>query len=77
LHWPQTVDPGLHDRVPCHCLPAIPAHNTRPGFTSLVIAQTISIIFVAMFSGPLPAILREMFPTNVRFTALSISYGFA
>jgi MFS transporter, MHS family, proline/betaine transporter len=30
-----------------------------------------------MFSGPLPAILREMFPTNVRFTALSISYGFA
>jgi MHS family proline/betaine transporter-like MFS transporter len=51
--------------------------TSQPSFTTLVIAQTIAIIFVAMFSGPLPAILCEMFPTNVRVTSLSISYALA
>ena len=50
----------------------------HPGFAECsVTAQTVAIVFVAMFSGPLPAILCEMFPTKVRYTALSVSYGFA
>jgi|SRR5665213_4152715 len=51
--------------------------TNHPGFQSLVIAQCISVVFISMFSGPLPSILCEMFPTKVRYTALSISYGFA
>jgi MHS family proline/betaine transporter-like MFS transporter len=59
------------------CYPLFLFLTTRPGFTSLVVAQVVAVFFVAMFSGPLPAILCEMFPTRVRFTAMSISYGIA
>ena len=57
--------------------PAFAYLTAHPSFASLLIAQTVAVIFVAMFSGPLPAILCEMFPTKIRVTALSISYGFA
>jgi MHS family proline/betaine transporter-like MFS transporter len=30
-----------------------------------------------MYTGTIPSILAEMFPTRVRYTALSVSYGFA
>jgi MHS family proline/betaine transporter-like MFS transporter len=46
-----------------------------PNGTSLVIVQSISAAVLAMFAGPLCAILSELFPTRVRFTALSIGYG--
>ena len=50
---------------------------THPSFASLLFAQTVAVVFIAMFSGPLPALLCEFFPANVRLTALSTSYGFA
>jgi MFS family permease len=46
-----------------------------PNGTSLVIVQSISAAVLALFAGPLCAILSELFPTRVRFTALSIGYG--
>jgi MHS family proline/betaine transporter-like MFS transporter len=46
-----------------------------PNGISLVIVQSISAAVLAMFAGPLCAILSELFPTRVRFTALSIGYG--
>jgi MFS transporter, MHS family, proline/betaine transporter len=37
--------------------------------------QSVSAVLLAMYAGPLCAILAELFPTKVRFTALSIGYG--
>jgi MFS transporter, MHS family, proline/betaine transporter len=42
---------------------------------SLMIVQSVSAVLLAMYAGPLCAILAELFPTKVRFTALSIGYG--
>jgi MFS transporter, MHS family, proline/betaine transporter len=44
---------------------------------ALIGAQSISAVLLAMYAGPLPAILAELFPTKVRFTALSIGYSLA
>ncbi|HTR87019.1 MAG TPA: MFS transporter [Reyranella sp.] len=46
-----------------------------PDGTKLMIVQSISAVLLAMYAGPLCAILSELFPTKVRFTALSIGYG--
>jgi MFS transporter, MHS family, proline/betaine transporter len=46
-----------------------------PTGTTLVIVQSIAAAVLALFAGPLCAILSELFPTRVRFTALSIGYG--
>jgi len=46
-----------------------------PNGTTLVIVQSIAAAVLALFAGPLCAILSELFPTRVRFTALSIGYG--
>jgi len=43
--------------------------------TSLMAVQSLSAVLLAMYAGPLCAILAELFPTKVRFTALSIGYG--
>jgi MFS transporter, MHS family, proline/betaine transporter len=43
----------------------------------LVIAQTISGLLLAMYAGPICAVLSELFPTRVRYTALSIGYSLA
>ncbi len=43
----------------------------------LMIAQGIAAVLLAMYAGPLCAILSELFPTRVRFTALSIGYSLA
>jgi MFS transporter, MHS family, proline/betaine transporter len=43
----------------------------------LVIAQSVSGLLLAMYAGPLCAILSELFPTRVRYTALSIGYSLA
>ncbi len=50
--------------------------DARSG-ASLVLVQSISAVLLAMYAGPLPAILSELFPTRVRFTALSIGYSLA
>jgi MHS family proline/betaine transporter-like MFS transporter len=48
-----------------------------PSMATFAIAQVIPAILVAMNSGPLAAVLCELFPTRVRLTALSIGYSLA
>ena len=43
----------------------------------LILTQSIAAVLLAMYAGPLCAILSELFPTKVRFTALSIGYSLA
>ena len=45
--------------------------------TGLILTQSIAAVLLAMYAGPLCAILSELFPTKVRFTALSIGYSLA
>jgi MHS family proline/betaine transporter-like MFS transporter len=46
-------------------------------FTSLLIAQCAVAVIQSLYTGTIPSILAEMFPTRLRYTALSMSYGFA
>lgn len=46
-------------------------------FASLAAALAIVAVFQSFYTGVIPSILSEMFPTRVRFTGLSVSYGFA
>jgi MHS family proline/betaine transporter-like MFS transporter len=46
-------------------------------FRSLLLALICVAAFQGLFTGAIPSILAEMFPTRVRYTALSVSYGFA
>jgi MHS family proline/betaine transporter-like MFS transporter len=55
--------------------PAFGYLSGAPDGTRLMIVQSVSAFLLAMYAGPLCAILAELFPTKVRFTALSIGYG--
>ncbi|GAB6171022.1 MFS transporter [Paradesulfitobacterium aromaticivorans] len=44
-------------------------------FMKLVIAQLVLGLFLSMFSGAGVAFIAEIFPTNVRYTTLSIGYN--
>jgi MHS family proline/betaine transporter-like MFS transporter len=46
-------------------------------FQVLLIAQLIVGAIQSLYTGTIPVILAEMFPTQVRYTALSVSYGFS
>ena len=46
-------------------------------FQSLLMALICNAVFQALYTGTIPSILAEMFPTRVRYTALSVSYGLA
>lgn len=46
-------------------------------FASLLAALMCNAVFQSMYTGTIPSILAEMFPTPVRYTGLSVSYGFA
>jgi MHS family proline/betaine transporter-like MFS transporter len=46
-------------------------------FESLLLALVCNAVFQALYTGTIPSILAEMFTTRVRYTALSVSYGFA
>jgi MHS family proline/betaine transporter-like MFS transporter len=46
-------------------------------FNSIIIAQVIIAVLAAMYIGPEPALQAELYPTNIRSTALSISYNTA
>jgi MHS family proline/betaine transporter-like MFS transporter len=46
-------------------------------FQMLLIAQLIVGCIQSLYTGTIPVILSEMFPTRVRYTALSVSYGFS
>jgi MFS transporter, MHS family, proline/betaine transporter len=43
----------------------------------IVLTQVLFGIIISLFSGPGPAALVEMFPTNVRYSALGVSYNLA
>jgi MFS transporter, MHS family, proline/betaine transporter len=46
-------------------------------FQTLLLALAINAVFQSLYTGTIPSILAEMFPTPVRYTGLSVSYGFA
>jgi MHS family proline/betaine transporter-like MFS transporter len=43
----------------------------------IVVAQVLFGLIISLFSGPGPAALVEKFPTNVRYSALGVSYNLA
>jgi MFS transporter, MHS family, proline/betaine transporter len=43
----------------------------------LILTQGIASLILTLYTGPICAVLAEQFPTNIRYTALSVSYGFA
>jgi MFS transporter, MHS family, proline/betaine transporter len=43
----------------------------------IVLGQVLFGVIISLFSGPGPAALVEMFPTNVRYSALGVSYNIA
>lgn len=49
----------------------------QSNFVGVVIAQITLAIIAAMYIGPEPALQAELYPTNVRNTALSLSYNIA
>ncbi len=50
---------------------------THPSFLAMLIVQATAQAVLTLYTGVISTILSEMFPTNVRYTALSVSYGFA
>jgi len=46
-------------------------------YQTLLLAQLIVAVIQSCYTGTIPVILAEMFPTRVRYTALSVSYGFS
>jgi MHS family proline/betaine transporter-like MFS transporter len=48
-----------------------------PTFWGLLVVQATAQAVLTLYTGVISTILSEMFPTNVRYTALSVSYGFA
>jgi len=51
--------------------------ETHPTFWGLLVVQATAQLVLTLYTGVISTILAEMFPTNVRYTALSVSYGFA
>lgn len=49
----------------------------KGGFIYPLIAQVLFGLALGSYMGPVPAALVELFPTNVRFTGLSLSYNFS
>ncbi|MBM6622147.1 MFS transporter [Micrococcaceae bacterium RIT802] len=46
-----------------------------PSVAMLTVVQVVLGILMAAYFGPLPALLADMFPTNIRTTGMSISYN--
>jgi MFS transporter, MHS family, proline/betaine transporter len=44
-------------------------------FAGLLVVQAVAAVLLALYSGVLPAILAELFPTRIRYTGLSTAYG--
>ncbi|BBU26669.1 MFS transporter [Burkholderia sp. THE68] len=49
--------------------------QSHPTIASLVMLQSVAGILKAAYSGPMPALMSEIFPTRVRSTGLSIGYA--
>lgn len=50
------------------------ADPARVNWTSLIVILTILVIYVTMVYGPIAAMLVEMFPTRIRYSAMSLPY---
>ena len=46
-------------------------------FVIAVVSQVIFAIIIAIYMGPVPTVLVELFPTSVRFTGVALSYNLA
>lgn len=57
--------------------PMFLAIATYPSATTMFIIQFLFSLLQVFYSGTISPVLAEMFPTRVRFTGLSISYGIA
>jgi MHS family proline/betaine transporter-like MFS transporter len=44
-------------------------------FVGMLVTQCVAAVLLALYSGVLPAILAELFPTRIRYTGLSTAYG--
>lgn len=54
------------------------SYNLQYGnLTQVIIAQVMLGLLAAFFIGPEPALQAEFYPTNIRSTALSVSYNFS
>jgi MHS family proline/betaine transporter-like MFS transporter len=49
----------------------------RPTIGWLLFVQAVIGVFVAVYAGPIPALICELFPIRVRTTAVSTSYSLA
>ncbi|HEY2022932.1 MFS transporter [Paraburkholderia sp.] len=49
--------------------------QTHPTIGWLLLLQGVAGLFKAAYSGPMPALMSEIFPTQVRSTGLSIGYS--
>lgn len=47
----------------------------HPSVWGLTVVEVILGVLMALYFGPLPALLAELFPTNIRTTGLSVSYN--
>jgi len=47
----------------------------QPSFASIAAAQMLFALIVAIYVGPIPALLVEIFPTRVRYTGMALSYN--
>lgn len=57
-------------------IPVFKAFNSGDYYTALI-AHCFMTAILCLYFGPLPATLVELFPTNVRYSGLSIAYNFA
>lgn len=50
---------------------------TTQSFAAMLVTQCVAAVMLALYSGVIPAILAELFPTRIRYTGLSTAYGLA
>ncbi len=65
---PTTTD------VPITVLAAVPADKAGINWVAAIAIVWVMVIFVTMVYGPIAAFLVELFPTNVRYTSMSLPY---
>ena len=46
-----------------------------PSVATLTVVQAVLGVIMALYFGPLPALLTEMFPTEIRTTGMSVAYN--
>jgi MHS family proline/betaine transporter-like MFS transporter len=57
--------------------PLLSLLTSSPSLTNLVIVQFAGAILYGTVFGVIPTLLPELFPTNVRYTGISLSIGLA